>query len=48
MPAYIVFGDATLRDIARLKPRSLTELGTVSGIGQMKLERYGQAILDVL
>jgi ATP-dependent DNA helicase RecQ len=48
VPAYIVFSDATLREIAMAHPRTLVELGTISGIGQMKLDRYGQPVLDVL
>ncbi|GAB7042277.1 DNA helicase RecQ [Catenuloplanes niger JCM 9533] len=48
MPAYIVFNDATLRAIAARKPTSLTELATVSGVGEAKLARYGEAVLAVL
>jgi ATP-dependent DNA helicase RecQ len=48
VPAYVVFHDATLRQIAALSPKSLAELGTVSGIGETKLARYGQAVLDTL
>src|SRR5690606_39846883 len=40
VPAYIVFGDATLRGIAVTKPASLDELGTISGVGEKKLEAY--------
>jgi ATP-dependent DNA helicase RecQ len=48
VPAYVVFNDATLREIATTLPPSLAELGTVSGIGETKLARYGQQVLDVL
>jgi ATP-dependent DNA helicase RecQ len=48
VPAYVVFNDATLREIATTLPSSLAELGTVSGIGETKLARYGQQVLDVL
>jgi len=48
VPAYVVFHDATLRQIANDHPSTLTELSRVSGIGQAKLDRYGQAVLDVL
>jgi ATP-dependent DNA helicase RecQ len=48
VPAYVVFTDATLREIATTLPSSLAELGTVSGIGETKLARYGQQVLDVL
>jgi ATP-dependent DNA helicase RecQ len=44
----VVFNDATLREIATTLPSSLAELGTVSGIGETKLARYGQQVLDVL
>ncbi|WP_310376298.1 DNA helicase RecQ [Catenuloplanes atrovinosus] len=48
MPAYIVFNDATLRQIAAVKPASLAQLSGVSGVGEAKLARYGEAILEVL
>ena len=48
VPPYVIFHDSTLREIATRKPRSLNELGTVQGIGTVKLERYGEAILAVL
>src|SRR5690348_7601682 len=48
VPAYVVFSDATLREIATTLPTSLTELSKVSGIGETKLARYGQQVLDVL
>jgi ATP-dependent DNA helicase RecQ len=48
LPAYVIFHDATLRQIAAQSPSSLTELGTISGIGETKLARYGQQVLDVL
>jgi ATP-dependent DNA helicase RecQ len=48
VPAYIVFGDATLRGIAISRPSSLAELGTISGIGEKKLEQYGDALLEVV
>ena len=41
VPAYVIFHDATLRDITRLRPRSLEALGTVSGVGARQLEGYG-------
>ncbi len=47
-PAYVIFHDATLRQIATEAPATLAELGTVSGVGQAKLARYGQQVLDVL
>ncbi|MFZ0158609.1 MAG: HRDC domain-containing protein, partial [Kineosporiaceae bacterium] len=48
VPAYVVFHDATLRQIVSRAPSTLTDLATVSGVGETKLARYGQQILDVL
>ncbi|MBG6054972.1 ATP-dependent DNA helicase RecQ [Salinibacterium sp. CAN_S4] len=48
VPAYIVFGDATLRGISVTKPSTLAELGTISGVGEKKLEQYGEALLEVV
>ena len=48
VPAYIVFGDATLRGIAVTRPGSLAELATISGVGEKKLEAYGDGVLEVV
>ena len=48
VPAYIVFGDATLRGIATARPGSLDGLALVSGVGENKLARYGDAVLAVV
>ena len=48
VPAYVVFHDATLRDIVLRRPTSLDELGTVGGVGATKLERYGDGVLATL
>ena len=48
MPAYIVFGDATLRGIALVKPQTLAELAEISGVGEKKLDLYGEALLAVV
>jgi ATP-dependent DNA helicase RecQ len=48
VPAYIVFGDATLRGIAVVKPASLDELAGISGVGEKKLESYGAGVLEVV
>jgi ATP-dependent DNA helicase RecQ len=48
VPPYVVFGDATLRALAVHLPRSEEELLGISGIGQSKLERYGEAVLAIL
>ena len=45
VPAYVIFHDSTLREIAATRPASLSELGKVNGVGRTKLERYGDAIL---
>ena len=48
VPAYVIFHDATLRQIATEAPTTLAALGGVSGVGETKLERYGPQILEVL
>ena len=48
VPAYVIFHDATLRQIASESPASLADLGKISGIGENKLAKYGQPILDTL
>lgn len=48
VPAYVIFHDATLRQIATELPSTLAELGGVSGVGESKLAKYGQPILSVL
>ncbi|WP_194899445.1 DNA helicase RecQ [Catenulispora pinisilvae] len=48
VPAYVIFHDATLRQIATQAPSSLGQLGTINGVGENKLAKYGQPILDVL
>jgi ATP-dependent DNA helicase RecQ len=48
VPAYTVFHDATLQEIARRLPDSLDGLRGISGIGATKLERYGEPILKVV
>jgi DNA helicase-2/ATP-dependent DNA helicase PcrA len=48
VPAYVVFHDSTLSEIARRRPRELWELAKVSGVGPAKLERYGVEVLTAL
>jgi ATP-dependent DNA helicase RecQ len=48
IPAYIVFGDATLRGIATTRPSTVEQLGAISGVGEKKLEQYGDAVLAVV
>jgi DNA helicase-2/ATP-dependent DNA helicase PcrA len=48
LPAYVVFHNTTLAEIAGRRPRDLAELGSVPGVGPTKLERYGTEVLEVL
>ena len=48
VPAYVIFHDATLRDLASRQPETVEELLEVSGIGERKAEKYGQAVLAVI
>ncbi|MEN3585769.1 DNA helicase RecQ [Streptomyces sp. ZYX-F-203] len=48
VPAYVVFHDATLREIASVGPTSISRLGSVTGVGEKKLQTYGDAVLEVL
>ena len=48
VPAYVIFHDATLREIASRAPGDLAALGTINGIGEGKLARYGEQVLAVL
>ena len=48
VPAYVVFHDATLAELARTRPQSEAALGEISGVGVRKLERYGAALLALL
>jgi ATP-dependent DNA helicase RecQ len=48
LPAYVIFKDATLMQIAAEQPSTLTGLSGVSGVGEAKLAKYGQQILDIL
>jgi ATP-dependent DNA helicase RecQ len=45
VPAYVIFHDSTLREIAAARPRNLAELAEVNGVGEAKLARYGDAML---
>ncbi|WP_404437385.1 DNA helicase RecQ [Microbacterium aerolatum] len=47
-PAYIVFGDATLRALAEIRPASQGDLDGITGIGEKKREAYGDAVLAVI
>jgi DNA helicase II / ATP-dependent DNA helicase PcrA len=48
VPAYVVFHNSTLAEIAGRKPQSLRDLATVPGVGPAKLDRYGEDVLSVL
>ncbi|HEU5223274.1 MAG TPA: DNA helicase RecQ [Candidatus Lumbricidophila sp.] len=48
VPPYVVFSDATLRALAAANPGSIDQLDGISGIGQVKRERYGAALVDLL
>ena len=48
VPAYIVFNDAVLRDMARRRPATPSELLDVPGVGPAKLKRYGERFLEAL
>ncbi|GGY46332.1 DNA helicase RecQ [Streptomyces tanashiensis] len=48
VPAYVVFHDATLREIATHLPATVQELGTIGGVGEAKLTKYAQGVLDTL
>lgn len=48
LPAYIIFNDATLREMATEKPLTEDEMLSISGVGQHKFEKYGQAFLNII
>ncbi len=48
MPPYVIFHDATLREMAAVRPASLRALGDISGVGARKLDAYGAMFLEVL
>ena len=48
VPPYVIFHDSTLLEILNRKPASLTEMSQITGVGQAKLQRYGDAFLAVL
>lgn len=48
VPAYVIFHDATLREIVTVWPTSVTELGSVGGVGEKKLVTYGEGVIEVL
>lgn len=48
VPAYVIFHDATMREIAKVQPGSLDDLRGVAGIGEKKLETYGDEIVSLI
>ena len=48
VPPYVIFHDSTLLEILNRKPQTLDEMGQISGVGQAKLARYGDAFLEVV
>ncbi|MFM7704907.1 MAG: HRDC domain-containing protein, partial [Rubrivivax sp.] len=48
LPAYVIFHDATLVQMAQERPQSLAALAAIGGVGAKKLQAYGEPILQVL
>ena len=48
LPPYVIFHDATLREMASRRPATLSELGEIGGVGAKKLEAYGERFLDTI
>ncbi|MDC4233860.1 ATP-dependent DNA helicase UvrD2 [Actinomyces sp. B33] len=48
VPPYAVFSDRTLRDIAIVAPKTLTQMRVISGVGQVKIDRHGPAVLAIV
>jgi ATP-dependent DNA helicase RecQ len=48
LPPYVIFHDATLREMAAVRPQSLRELAEIAGVGARKLEAYGQEIVNAI
>jgi ATP-dependent DNA helicase RecQ len=48
VPAYVIFNDATLREIAKVKPATLGEMRGISGVGEKKLISYGDEIVRLI
>jgi ATP-dependent DNA helicase RecQ len=48
VPAYVVFHDATLAELVRLRPQTESGLSQITGIGARKLESYGEELLEIL
>jgi ATP-dependent DNA helicase RecQ len=48
LPPYVIFHDATLREMAAMKPQTLSELAEIGGVGARKLEAYGQDFVNAI
>jgi len=48
VPPYVIFGDAALVEMSRMRPRDEIEFLGINGVGQVKLERHGSAFLEVI
>jgi ATP-dependent DNA helicase RecQ len=48
LPPYVIFHDATLRQMAEYRPKTEAELLSINGVGEAKLERYGRAFLEII
>ena len=48
MPPYLIFSDASLEDMARLRPATLEEFGRVNGAGEVKTQRFGRLFIDAI
>jgi ATP-dependent DNA helicase RecQ len=48
VPPYVIFHDATLREMAARRPTSLDAMAGISGVGAAKLEKYGAAFVEVV
>jgi ATP-dependent DNA helicase RecQ len=48
VPPYVIFHDRTLRELAMQRPRSLSAMSQISGVGEKKIERYGEIFLEAI
>ena len=48
IPPYVVFSDATLKDMCAVKPKTREDMLLVKGVGEHKLKKYGQAFLECI
>jgi ATP-dependent DNA helicase RecQ len=48
LPPYVIFHDSTLREMSSRKPATLDDFATIPGVGQTKLNRYGEVFIAVI